>query len=303
MFEFFQAVGKQIEFKDYDILYIRYGLSFVGFISFLRQAKQSNARLKILLEFPTFPYKEEWTGTRGLVVKKVDGHYRKKLSRYVDHAIHLGEEKEILGIPCINSENGIGLSEIKVKRMRDVSDHINLIAVGKWQFWHGLDRLIKGIAELGLISKQRIKLLIVGEGPAIKDLKILVEELDLSKQVSFEGARTGKELDRLYDNADLGIGTLGMHRKNVRIDSSLKHRAYAGRGLPFILSTKDMDFPSSLEFVKYYEETDDAINIESLIEFGEQMKNVDPDLIRKYAIDKLSWKSKMSRILEVVNVD
>lgn len=303
LFEFFQSIGKHINFSNYDMLYIRYGLSFVGFISFLRQAKEKNQNLKILLEFATYPYTDEWTGTKGLIVKKVDSHYRKKLSKYVDHAIHLGEEKEILGMRCINSENGIDLSEINVRTPRVESENVNLIAVGKWQFWHGLDRLVKGIADADISTIKKIKLVIVGDGPAIPELKDLVSERDLRQQVTFLGEKIGEELDKLFDNADIGIGTLGMHRKNIKIDSSLKHRGYAARGLAFILCTKDMDFPRSHEFVKYYDETEKAIDIESLLAFGIKMKQVDPNEIRQHAANKLSWEAKTNRILEEVHFD
>jgi len=303
LFEFFQSLGKEIDFRKYDMLYIRYGLSFVGFISFLKQAKENNNKLKILLEFATYPYTDEWTGAKGLIVKKVDSYYRQKLSKYVDHVIHLGEEKEILGMPCINSENGIDFSDIKVRSKNNASKSINLIAVGKWQFWHGLDRLILGIAEAEISLKQQIKLVIIGEGPALQELKGMVEILGLNEQIIFVGEREGDGLDSFYEAADVGIGTLGMHRKNIKIDSSLKHRAYAGRGLPFILCAKDRDFPRTLEYVKYYEESDVAINIESLVTFVIKVGKIDPVEIREYAMKNLSWHAKISRTLQQIDFD
>jgi len=298
LFEFFQSIGKEVDLTKYDMLYIRYGLSFAGFISFLRRSKENNSKLKILLEFATFPYSEEWTGAKGLIVKKVDGHYRKKLSKNVDHVIHLGDEKEILGMPCINSENGIELTDIKVRKKQNDSNKVNLIAVGKWQFWHGLDRLIRGLSESE--RKEEVSLVVVGEGPENQVLEKLVTEKGLSDQVDFVGNRVGTQLDDLFDNADLGIGTLGMHRKGITIDSSLKHREYASRGLPFILCAKDKDFLEKEEFVKYYEETDSAIEIKSLIEYAKKTRKIDPDKIRTFANKNLSWEAKISKILDGV---
>jgi len=166
-----------------------------------------------------------------------------------------------------------------------------------------LDRLVKGIADADIFTVKKIRLVIVGDGPAIPELKDLVSEQDLGQQVTFVGEKIGAELDKLFDNADVGIGTLGIHRKNIKIDSSLKHRGYAARGLAFILCTKDMDFPRSHEYVKYYDETEKAIDIESLLAFGIKMKQVDPNEIRKYAEKKLSWEAKTNRILEEVHFD
>ncbi len=303
LFEFFQSIGKEIDFTSYDLLYIRYGLSFSGFVSFLKQAKKDNSKLKILLEFATYPYTDEWSGAKGLVVKKVDSHYRKRLSNYVNHVIHLGEEKEILGMPCINSENGIDVGEIKIRSINSIPDKINLIAVGKWQFWHGLDRLINGIADCVEAKRSQIRLVIVGEGAVIPELKNLVRDKNLDQEVSFVGEKDGNELDSLFDKADVGIGTLGMHRKKIKIDSSLKHREYASRGLPFILCTRDLDFPKSIDFVKYYPTTEEHIDISSVTDFAVKMKEVEPNDIRLYAKSKLSWNAKVSIILEQVDFD
>lgn len=296
LFEFFQSIAKAVDLASYDMLYIRYGLSFAGFTSFLRKAKENSSKLKIILEFATFPYTEEWTGTKGLVVKKVDGHYRKKLRKYVDHVVHLGDEKYILGMPCINSENGIDLTDIRARKKHSETSAINLIAVGKWQFWHGLDRLVKGISESE--RREEIKLVIVGEGPENEFLQKLVDQNSLEDQIKFVGSKEGKELDDLFDHADVGIGTLGMHRKNITIDSSLKHREYASRGLPFILCAKDKDFSEQDEFIKYYEETDRAIDIQSLVEFAKNTKKIDPEEIRTFAGTRLSWEAKISKILD-----
>ena len=298
LFEFFQSISSVIDFTEYDLLYIRYGLSFAGFISFLKKAKAQNPNIKILLEFATFPYADEWTGTKGLVVRKVDSHFRKRLRKYIDHVVHLGKEKSILGMECINSENGIDVDGIKLRKKKNLEGPIKILAVGKWQFWHGLDRLLRGMAEFD--REDKFELIVVGKGPAILDLKQLSQELELQSEVSFVGEKVGKDLDEYFDHVEIGVGTLGMHRKKIEVDSSLKHREYASRGLPFFLCTPDNDFPKTTDFIKYFPQSEESIDIKKLIEFVKRTEKIEPNEIRKFAIKNLSWESKISRILEAI---
>jgi len=299
LFEFFQTIGSVIDMKEYYLMYIRYGLSFTGFIGFLKEARSENRNLKIVLEFPTYPYTDEWTGAKGLVVRKVDNYYRKKLNRYVDYAVHLGNEKSILGMPCINSENGIDVEAYKVRSKSMDDPTIRLIAVGKWQFWHGLDRLIKGISEANDLVKE-IELHVVGDGPSLQSLIKLTAYLKLRGTIKFHGPQKEEALDKLFDIADIGIGTLGMHRKGIKLDSSLKHREYAARGLPFILCTPDNDFPQSLKFVKYFQQSDTSIDLESIKAFYKVTRNISPQVIRSYASEQLDWRVKTTKILESI---
>ena len=54
--------------------------------------------------------------------------------------------------------------------------------------------------------------------------------------------RHGEELDELFEQADMGIGSLARHRSGITHIKTLKNREYAARGLPFIYSEMDSDF-------------------------------------------------------------
>jgi hypothetical protein len=49
-------------------------------------------------------------------------------------------------------------------------------------------------------------------------------------------------LDELFEQADMGIGSLARHRSGITHIKTLKNREYAARGLPFIYSEMDSDF-------------------------------------------------------------
>jgi glycosyltransferase involved in cell wall biosynthesis len=51
----------------------------------------------------------------------------------------------------------------------------------------------------------------VGNGKEIPNLKKLVDNLHLSKQVIFHGFKTGDELDSLFNSCHIAVGSLGLH--------------------------------------------------------------------------------------------
>ncbi len=292
---FFKIIQHWYKDKMYQIIYIRYPYSSSAFVGFCRKIKTQNPDTKVLLEIPTYPYKQEFEGIKkwSLVLERF---WRSKLESAVDFLIHYGPEKTLFSIPCINSMNGIDVSQITFsEKLAELGPSITAIALGKWRDWHGLDRVIKGIKN----TKMDVKLHIVGDGPVLEKLMLLVKELGLDQKVIFEGTKVGDELDRLYEKADIGIGTLGMHRKKVKYNSSLKHREYCAKGIPFILSTYDNAFSTDCSFVKYEKENDQSIDFSEVSHFLKELKLSRMD-IRKYAQEKLDWKNLLGRVLDEV---
>lgn len=297
----------KIDFDTYDFIYIRYPLSYPGFIIFLKQLKDQNKDLKLILEFPTFPY--------GLELKKkslfyklayyIDRYYQKELEHYVDLAVHYGTG-QVLGLPTINIRNKIDIEKIPYRRPKVKSDYIQLVAIGAWNYWHGLDRILEAIAQH---NKKKnicdIKLRIIGEGPASGFLHLEVLRLRVSEFVEFASPARGAELDLLLADADIGIGSLGMFRKQVFVDSSLKHREYCGRGLPFILATNDLDFPAELPFIHYVSANESAIDLEKIINWFETLRRSSPTFsseMRTYAEENLTWDQSIKKLLKFLDL-
>ena len=116
----------------------------------------------------------------------------------------------------------------------------------------------------------------------------------------FHGALSGGRLNDLFNNCDLGIGTLGIHRKGVLINSSLKHREYCARGIPFVYSGSDPDF-DTCNFIKKYEEDESVIHLEELKTFYNKIETIkDPTIIRDHAKNHLSWSHKIRPVIERV---
>ena len=304
-FNLLPIITKHLRLQDYDFLYFRYALSHPTLIRFLKTAKDQNPRIKIISEMPTFPYDKEKVSVVDRLSLKMDQNYRKKLPLYVDRITHYGLESKIFSIPTIPISNGINLNEVKVSKAQPKGKSIRLIALANWSSWHGLDRLIEGLKNYYSTSTKKvsISLTVIGNGKAIPEYQNLVNKYDLHKVVHFLPPMSNEQLDHHFDNADIGIGTLGIHRKNIPIDSSLKHREYCARGIPFLLAGNDLDSPVHLPFIFKCEPTNDPIDLKNLIVFWEDFqKNGKPKKmdIRKYAEGQLDWKKRMKKVINFI---
>lgn len=302
-----RMLARQTDFSKIDVFYMRFPLCSPSLLYLLRMARKQNPQLRIVLEFPTFPYGEEFRrkGWFFRLAYCMDRMLRARLKKYVGFAVHYGAETSILGIPAINLRNGIGLEEKPVFPDRLPGEEVSLIAVGNWNYWHGLDRFLRGLAEYYAQRPDRkITLVIIGDGQELPNLKRLAESLSLNGVVQFVSHLPYRCLKPYLLKADVGIGTLGLHRKNVAVDSSIKHREYCANGLPFILSASDPDFPSNFPFVHYIPEGDSAVEIEEVIQFLDDLRRNTPyyrQQIRAYAEERLSWNSRMQLVLNRIS--
>lgn len=277
-----------LDLASYDIIHLRYPYSTPYLVRFI---KELPSNLQLIIEFPTYPYAQEFKAWKKVLLY-VDKVYRPQVLSRASHCIHYGTEIQLLGLPCVNITNGINISSVKERKPTPSKDQqLNLLAIGKWQNWHGLDRLLKGIA--ASVYKD-IELTIIGEGPENTSLTRLVKALELEDQVKFLGNKIGAELDRFFDPADIAVGTLGMHRKGVEVDASLKHREYAARGIPFIYAGKDPDF-LDCNFALSIPKDESYVDIALLYHL--KNKKLSSKKIRNYAEKNLAWESRITKVL------
>lgn len=299
-FRFFYYLKSQMSIQKYDCIVIRYGLSNYHFIQFLKHIKHRNAKVKIAIDMPTYPYRKEYKGLMSRAVLLLDSLFQRQLNRYVDFVWHSGTEKELFSIPTLFFNNGVNENEIVLRNVAQGNRlSFRLFAMGKWQYWHGLDRLLLGIKkwkEKGL-NIFNLRLDIAGDGPVISELKTLARALEIDDYITWHGVLSGERLTCLMSQADMGIGTLGLYRKGLHVDSSLKHRGYCAAGLPFVLSSSDADFPKTLSFIHYVPSDDSEINILELKSFYDNLDSKVSEQMFHHAQDNLSWKVKMRAIL------
>ena len=96
--------------------------------------------------------------------------------------------------------------------------------------WHGIDKILVMAAKL----------------PASRFEIVGTTRADLAEQaipgnVRFHGPKYGKELEEIYRNCDIGIGTLALHRQGMETISALKPLEYLIFGLPVILGYRETE--------------------------------------------------------------
>jgi len=241
--------------KDSDVIFIRYEFCSWPFIRFLKKIKKNNLKSSIVLEIASYPYENELKKLRNPFRYWRDLYYSRFLKKYVDLVVSPSNIANIHGIETINIVNCINVDEIKSLPKEYVGNGkvINIIAVAQVAFYYGYDRLIKGIANyyrnVNNAEKHEICFHLVGEGPAISDLKNMCEMLKVSDKVVFHGFKTGEELDKVYELADVGIDVLGSHRKGEKTFGTLKSREYIAKGLPFVT---EYELPDSIKPISSY---------------------------------------------------
>ncbi|MDD4584091.1 MAG: glycosyltransferase, partial [Eubacteriales bacterium] len=181
------------------------------------------AGIKIIVEFPTYPYEREFNKIplKNKFTFYIDKVFRCKLKKHVDFIVTFSDYDEIFGVKSIQISNGIDFDQVKIKKESNgIKKNIRLLGVAEIHYWHGFDRVIKGLAEYyGDVNNNRTDVFfdIVGEG--VKEdldyLKRLVMDNNLGDYVVFHGNCHGEHLDNLFDNADFGVASLARHRSGI----------------------------------------------------------------------------------------
>ncbi len=296
----YRVLWKHLTNKRYELCYFRYHLLFRQYIQFLKKLKEKCTR-NIFLEIPTYPFDLEYNRFVDKIRIYEDRKHRKYLKKYTNRIVSYSSDKEIFGIPCIQIKNGIDLERYgMVKKIPSRDDTIRFIALGHLWNWFGLDRLLYGMEQhLRTEIGPRIRLSIVGAGPEGKNLSLLATKLGLKSNVIFYNLMYGDKLSDLFDQSDIGVGTLAGFRKQLHELSSLKHREYCLRGLPFFYAGFDASFKDDLSWAYRVPEDEEAINITEVLEHLHWKTH--PKIIRSYAKEHLSWKSQIKLILDHVS--
>lgn len=301
---------KWVKFKSLTDYILSSGIQFVYIRSFyntnpslLKMLKRLKAAgVKIVMEIPTYPYDNELDGA-GIIYKPlffIHKLLRNRLKHYLTRIVTFSDFKEIHGVKTINISNGVDFESIKVKSgPNDVTHKFNLIGVADIHYWHGFDRVIKGLGEYYKINRKvEVIFDIVGDGVSAEVHKLaeLTQSLKLGIYVNFHGNCFGDKLDRLFEQADFGIASLARHRSQITKIKTLKNREYAARGIPFIYSEIDDDF-ENMPYIMKAPADESPIDIQAILDFYNSLK-LTPGEIRESIVDTLSWKVQMQKVID-----
>lgn len=287
-----KKLQKKELYKELEYIYIRRFSATVWLINYLKFLKKLNK--KIILEIATYPYDNETKKEH--YFSKQDKIWRNEYYKYVDKVVTFSDDREIWNIPCINIANGIDLEEVKLIKKK-AHEGVNFISVSQCHFWHGIDRFLYSLLQYRKNGgKEEIKFYIVGEGNETSKLKKIVEDnIELQDIVIFYGFKSGEELDEIYNNSDIALGSLGIHRLKLESVQPLKNREYCAKGLPFIIGFNDPNFKNK-EYVYEVSYDDELVDIEKLIKWYKNLE-ISSEEIRKDA-EEFTWEIQMKKVLD-----
>jgi len=300
---FIKELGKEIEsLEKNDILYMRIPYPFFLVSNILKR----NRKCKIVIEYQTIEPVEYKTKKQYWYLL-IDALFGNDIRKYADAIVgvtyeitqyELSRSGDPL-MPHITIGNGFDVNSVSMRKAPHFSgDELHLLCVANVSKWHGLDRLILGSASY--YGNVKLKIHIAGDGAELPSLKKLTHELGLTDSVIFHGFTTGKDLDTLFNQCHIAIGSLGIHRIGLKEASILKAREYCARGIPFIIACNDPDFPDDLPYIYRLPLDDSSINITEIIGFAETMclDSLHPQIMREYAFEHLDWSIKMKKLKE-----
>ena len=284
---------------NYDYVYIRH-FSNPLFVLILRELFKKN--IKILMEIPTYPYIGEMIkNSKFPKIKIFLDKILKKLffKKFVYKIITFSEDRILFGIDCINISNGIDLDRVFLKNEKN-KNHNNIVftIASGFYYWHGIDRFLYSLLEYkkSNIIATNVIFNIIGKGQEEKKLKKIVEDNPLLQDcVIFQGFKSGKDLDEIYDQTDIAIGSLGRHRSGVYTMKALKNREYCAKGLPMIFSENDLDF-ENVNFLYKVPADESLIDIDDVINWYRNLK-VSSSEIREFS-KKFSWDIQMKKVID-----
>lgn len=299
--EFVNAESWQV-----DILYARYDMMFEGrsFLDFLSDCK--GKQIKVVVEFPTYPYALE---IKDKADREIDANYVKDIGKYTDIIFSTSHQKYILNIKNVFFNNKIHIDPLRLSQVNGPlileSKQVNIFVVANFMFWHGMDRLLKGLASyVKADNNYNVVCHFVGGGEEVSALQLLTKQFAIEDNVIFHGFKSPDELSPFFDSATLCVGSLGLHRINIFESSVLKVREYLAHGLPIVIANRDEDLVG-LEWAFSVPQNEEPVDIAALVNFAQQCDesvSIRHD-IRQFAKQNLTWDSFAYCVIsEVENV-
>ena len=296
---------KFLKNKKYDWVYNRYGMMDTFYYRVLKRLHKNGAR--ILIEIPTYPYVGE--KPKGILYRFMfwwDELYLHKLKRIVERILTYSQDNEIAEVQTIQIANGINFSDVVLKKQFPYATgakNINIIAVANVLKAHGYDRLLNGLGEY-IKGEHKVDILfhLVGGGALLPECKELIKKQGLEQNVVLYGEKYGKELDDIFEKCDIAVESLGDHRNNVKISSSLKSREYVARGIPFITACK-MDVFENEKFILTIPSDETNVDLYKVVEYLDELyHNKDAKeiayMIREKGKEKCDIFNTMKPVLE-----
>lgn len=297
----------------YKFIYIRKAWFMDGdLIRFTRKVKEVSPNTKIILEVPTYPYDKEAKHINMIPLLIKDKKWRKKLAKYIDRIVTYSRDEMIFNVKTICISNAIDTNSIKINNITnsDVNNTINLVACSSLYYWHGYDRVIRGMNRYYLnkeVNDPTIIFHVIGQGEEADKYKQMISNYNLEEYVIMYGKLVGKKLDEIYDKCDIALDSMGRHRSGVYYNSSLKGKEYCAKGLPIISGVStELDYDKEYKYYLRVPAEEEEIDMRVVIDFYNKVysnSTLKKDImieINRYAQEHFSYSVAMQPIFDYI---
>lgn len=203
-------------------------------------------------------------------------------------------------IPGHLMPNGADPATIPFVTPSPEAGRVDLLCVASFYPWHGIDRLLVGMAMERDVADVHLHL--IGDGPMIPALRTLTADAQLQDRVHFHGAMSPRALEPWYAKAQVAIGSLAPHRVGLRELAALKHREYALSGLPLAIAGGDADFVGNLPWLRVFPADDSPISPRTLRALALGWSAAPRRRqIRQWAEQHLAWEVKLPGLVSFLD--
>ena len=189
------------------------------------------------------------------------------------------------------------LDKANARKVLGFENELTIGYVGCFTPWDGIERIIEILP--GLIEKfSNLKVVLVGKGHCIEDVKSKVKELNVEKHVIFTGFVKNERLSPFIASFDIALAPYITGRNEMGV-SSLKCLEYFSVGVPVVLGR--------VPEMEYIEESGGGKIIDSNEQLFESIANLlsDPAGLllmgkkaREYVVNNATWKSASNKTLK-----
>lgn len=275
-----------------DVVYMRYPVYDAQLLHFLQDAPPVVFELQTIYALEAAPEQAAEEGGWARRVLPRTAGLVSVTSQILEHELGRAPRP----IPGLVLPNGADPLAIAFVSPHVAAERVHLLCVANVHHWHGLDRIIVGLASAP--HSHGMALHVVGDGPAVPGLRALAQDAGVGDHVHFHGTIPTAKLQPWYAQAHVAIGCLAAHRKGLHEVSALKHREYALAGLPLIFAGADADFPANLPWLRQLPADDSPILPSQLrsLALG-WVAEARRRQIRQWALVHLSWSAKIPSLL------
>lgn len=298
-YDLFVNLRRAIKENDYALAYMRSKLVNYTAVSAIKDLHKKGG--KLIVEIPSY-LSQEYIPPHRRMILAVCRLFKINFEKQVDLYTLIGPDGNgnYKGKPAINIENGVCLDTIPAREPNLKADELHILALAGMRTWHGYDRLIKGLAEYKGDRKIVVDMVGGDHDGSLAQWKTLAENLGVAEKVIFHGSLYGEALTDMINSADIGAGTLAIHRTGIFKAAVLKIREYTSRGLPFIYGYEDISLNGNETFALNFPTDDSAIDIERVVSWYDTLPEKAQLVceMRDYAQQNMSWEAQLSKAFE-----